>query len=120
MHWRRRRRRYCSFPMNCFAMEICLHILKPPPHTQLGDYIPYASRNQESFSEDAIMSLSALQKKKWNEKLGWRDEYQISTCPHCHLALPVKTLLWHKVRMSCTSQHSSMQTIYRILLNWKD
>lgn len=27
----------------------------------------------------------------------WGDPDQISTCPHCHLALPLSTLSWHKV-----------------------
>ncbi|XP_029301562.1 XIAP-associated factor 1 [Cottoperca gobio] len=26
------------------------------------------------------------------------DPHQISTCPHCHLALPLLTLRWHKVK----------------------
>ncbi|KAF4086414.1 hypothetical protein AMELA_G00105970 [Ameiurus melas] len=40
-------------------------------------------------------SLQMDEKKKRNEKPGWIDEDQISTCPHCHLALPVNTLQWH-------------------------
>ncbi|RVE64733.1 hypothetical protein OJAV_G00128440 [Oryzias javanicus] len=31
----------------------------------------------------------------WEDR---EDPDQISSCPHCHLALPVRTLRWHKVR----------------------
>lgn len=86
--------------------------------TQLGDYVPDDWRDQgvdqatSSEPEDATLSLSDLQKKKWNVKRGWRDEDQISACPHCHLALPVNTLLWHEVRTSYTSRHGSWYSPY--------
>ncbi|KAB5550631.1 hypothetical protein PHYPO_G00056000 [Pangasianodon hypophthalmus] len=56
----------------------------------------HVSQAADSKDEDTILSLSDLQKKKRNEKMGWRDEDQISTCPHCHLALPLNTLQWHE------------------------
>ncbi|KAF7700390.1 XIAP-associated factor 1 [Silurus meridionalis] len=53
-------------------------------------------RGAESEPEDTVLSLSDLQKKKRNEKKGWVDENQTSTCPYCHLILPIRTLQWHE------------------------
>ncbi|XP_062872765.1 XIAP-associated factor 1 [Trichomycterus rosablanca] len=51
---------------------------------------------REDFeSEDTSLSLSALQKKKWSGKMDRADQ-DISTCSHCHLTLPIKTLQWHE------------------------
>ncbi|KAK3561040.1 hypothetical protein QTP86_026398 [Hemibagrus guttatus] len=82
--------------------------VKPlPAYTQqvdeAYDYMADTSRDRtvsqfaDSEPEDTILSLSDLQKKKkQDEKTGWIDQDKISTCPYCHLALPVNTLQWHK------------------------
>ncbi|KAM9469422.1 XIAP-associated factor 1 [Clarias gariepinus] len=76
--------------------------LKPLPANTLQEDEPEefveggVSQASQSEPEDTTLSLSALQKKKQKEKMGWKDDDQISTCPHCHLALPLNILKWHE------------------------
>ncbi|KAG7321622.1 hypothetical protein KOW79_014480 [Hemibagrus wyckioides] len=74
------------------------HLSAPTQQEDEGfDYMVDTSRNQTVGQSDTTFSLSNLQKKKkQNEKTGWIDQDQISTCPYCHLALPVNTLKWHQ------------------------
>ncbi|XP_027006595.2 XIAP-associated factor 1 isoform X2 [Tachysurus fulvidraco] len=64
------------------------------------EYVRNSSKDQtDSEPKDTILSLSDLlkKKKKQNDNLGFKiDPDQISTCPYCHLALPVNTLRWHE------------------------
>ncbi|GAA6086759.1 XIAP-associated factor 1 isoform X2, partial [Tachysurus ichikawai] len=63
------------------------------------EYPRNSSKDQtDSEPKDTILSLSdLLKKKKQNDNLGWIiDPDRISTCPYCHLALPVNTLRWHE------------------------
>ncbi|XP_060754179.1 XIAP-associated factor 1 [Neoarius graeffei] len=82
--------------------------VKPVPvntlqDNELADLVAYDSRDKrvlwdvDAEPDDTTLSLSDLQKKKkWTEKMGWKDEDQISTCPYCHLALPLNILQWHE------------------------
>ncbi|KAI5099381.1 XIAP-associated factor 1 [Silurus meridionalis] len=84
---------------------IYIMILKSALYTQLDKDLPEDWRDHldirgaESEPEDTVLSLSDLQKKKRNEKKGWVDENQTSTCPYCHLILPIRTLQWHEKGM---------------------
>ncbi|XP_015245372.1 PREDICTED: TRAF-type zinc finger domain-containing protein 1-like [Cyprinodon variegatus] len=48
---------------------------------------------EEDFYRD---QLSAAYKATYSQVGG--DPDQISTCPHCHLALPLSTLKWHEAK----------------------
>lgn len=52
-------------------------------------------------SQDQLRSAYKATSQSHAGRRGLRvndDQDQISTCPHCHLALPVPTLKWHEVK----------------------
>ncbi|KAI3354494.1 hypothetical protein L3Q82_019005, partial [Scortum barcoo] len=60
---------------------------------------------EEVFRQGTLSRLSSTYKStslSYGPRRGpWVDEdelYQICTCPHCHLALPLVTLRWHKAK----------------------
>ncbi len=53
----------------------------------------------DSTPGTADFSFSSLQKVKRDRNIDM-DLDKISTCPLCHLALPVKTLEWHEVLLN--------------------
>uniref|UniRef100_A0A667ZNW8 XIAP associated factor 1 n=1 Tax=Myripristis murdjan TaxID=586833 RepID=A0A667ZNW8_9TELE len=60
-----------------------------------GDFSKKEARSPLSSSLKAVF----LSNRPSGELLGdSRDPNQISTCPHCHLALPLLTLRWHEVK----------------------
>ncbi|CAJ1066108.1 XIAP-associated factor 1-like protein [Xyrichtys novacula] len=57
------------------------------------------SKQESSPQLSSMFKATSLSDKLSNG--GWRnggDPYQISTCPYCHLALPVVTLRWHEAK----------------------
>uniref|UniRef100_UPI003AAB9845 XIAP-associated factor 1 n=1 Tax=Centroberyx gerrardi TaxID=166262 RepID=UPI003AAB9845 len=59
-----------------------------------GDFSREASPQLSSSLKAASMS-NRLSREPWGDA---RDPDQISTCPHCHLALPLITLRWHEAK----------------------
>ncbi|XP_026137727.1 XIAP-associated factor 1-like [Carassius auratus] len=64
------------------------------------------SPGNDSTPDAADFSFSSLQKVKRDRNIGMGLD-KISTCPLCHLALPVKTLEWHEKKCEL-HRHLSM------------
>lgn len=99
----------CSRCMASFpAEDIDEHELECVPETRWDDdeLAPEEEESEDDFSRQwATHSLSSTFKVNSLSDRPSRgpledggDPDQISTCPHCHLALPVLTLRWHEVK----------------------
>ncbi|KAM7413645.1 hypothetical protein PAMA_020841 [Pampus argenteus] len=95
-----------SFP----AEDIDQHEMECFPASR-GDYEEDEQEEEERGDEDDFSWLGATPQLNNAYKAtspsfrsssgplgGGDDPYQISTCPHCHLALPLITLRWHEVK----------------------
>ncbi|XP_036420691.1 XIAP-associated factor 1 isoform X2 [Colossoma macropomum] len=67
-------------------------------YNQSGLYVDLSQAGvSEEPEEPPDLNFSFLtQQKKDSGAAGFGDWDQISTCPHCHLALPLRTLEWHE------------------------
>ncbi|XP_041796853.1 XIAP-associated factor 1-like [Chelmon rostratus] len=97
----------CAAPFP--AEDIEEHELRCVPATRSDDEEDEPEEEEEEeecdFSMRGVSRLSSTCKANslshrpssgpWGEG---GDPYQISTCPHCHLALPLLTLRWHEVK----------------------
>ncbi|KAK2846849.1 hypothetical protein Q5P01_009848 [Channa striata] len=59
-----------------------------------GDFSSQVTTPQQISTYEATFLSDRLYRSPWAYYGG--DPYQIMACPHCHLALPVKTLRWHQ------------------------
>lgn len=60
-----------------------------------GDISSQGATAQLSSTLKATMLSDRPSRARWDNG---HDPHQISTCPHCHLALPLTTLRWHEVK----------------------
>lgn len=103
----------CQSCMRSFlAEEIDQHELECFDATQLvyEDVNPKEEKREDEDEEDFYMhnsldQLSSAYKASLPSYIGRHgpsasggDQDQISTCPHCHLALPLPTLKWHEAK----------------------
>uniref|UniRef100_A0A671NQA4 XIAP associated factor 1 n=1 Tax=Sinocyclocheilus anshuiensis TaxID=1608454 RepID=A0A671NQA4_9TELE len=73
------------------------HKVKCDDDSEEEDENPNPGNN--STPDAADFSFSSVQKVKRDRNIDM-DLDKISTCPLCHLALPVKTLEWHEVQLT--------------------
>ncbi|XP_042370064.1 XIAP-associated factor 1-like, partial [Plectropomus leopardus] len=95
----------CSRCMESFpAEDLELHELECVPATRLDkeEAAPQEKQSEEDFSTSALSrAYKAISLSHRPGRGPWGDggdPDQISTCPHCHLALPLFTLRWHEVK----------------------
>ncbi|MEQ2215428.1 hypothetical protein XENOCAPTIV_000879 [Xenoophorus captivus] len=64
------------------------------------DFYKPQSQNQLSSAYKATSLSYAGRWAPWISE----DKDQISTCPHCHLALPLPTLKWHELQLAASQR----------------
>uniref|UniRef100_A0A3Q1AHK8 TRAF-type domain-containing protein n=2 Tax=Amphiprion ocellaris TaxID=80972 RepID=A0A3Q1AHK8_AMPOC len=97
----------CSRCMGSFpAEDLEEHQLKCAGATRLDDEEDSEDDEDEGdvWGQGATAQLSSTFQARLSDRLSearWdnaADPHQISTCPHCHLALPLITLRWHEAK----------------------